>query len=51
MTEPLAPASLRAVWGSGPRDVWIVGEDGALLRWDGAKLKSSRLGIRTLYSV
>jgi hypothetical protein len=29
-------ADLRGVWGSGPRDVWIVGDRGALLRWNGA---------------
>jgi hypothetical protein len=28
-------ADLRAVWGTGPTDVYAVGEEGVLLRWDG----------------
>jgi hypothetical protein len=28
-------ADLASVWGSGPDDVWSVGWDGTILRWDG----------------
>jgi hypothetical protein len=27
---------LRAVWGRGPADIYAVGEQGHVLRWDGA---------------
>ena len=27
---------LHAVWGSGPTDVWTVGDKGTVLRWNGA---------------
>ncbi|QRK11393.1 hypothetical protein JQX13_15750 [Archangium violaceum] len=27
--------TLNAVWGSGPRDVWAVGESGFIVHWDG----------------
>jgi hypothetical protein len=33
-------SDLRAVWGSGPNDVWVVGDGGAVLRWDGARWRS-----------
>ena len=31
-------ASLAAIWGSGPDDVWAVGGDGVILRFDGTTL-------------
>ena len=27
--------ALRGVWGSGPSDVWAVGDGGGVLRWNG----------------
>ena len=32
----LTTQDLRGVWGSGPDDVWAVGLNGAILRWDGS---------------
>lgn len=32
--------NLNDVWGSGPNDVWIVGERGTLLHWNGSALES-----------
>jgi hypothetical protein len=29
---------LRAIWGSGPQDVWAVGERGTMVHWDGTPL-------------
>ncbi|WNG41410.1 hypothetical protein F0U61_52750 [Archangium violaceum] len=29
--------TLNAVWGSGPKDVWAVGESGFIVHWDGAQ--------------
>ncbi|WP_257450390.1 hypothetical protein [Archangium lipolyticum] len=29
--------TLNAVWGSGPRDVWAVGESGSIVHWDGER--------------
>ena len=31
---------LCSVWGSGPNDVWMVGENGAILHWNGSKIES-----------
>jgi hypothetical protein len=33
-------SDLRAVWGSGPNDVWAVGDNGAALRWDGTRWRA-----------
>ena len=43
---PLAVSSppLRAVWGSGPDDVWIAGDYGLLLHWDGQSLTKAVSG-------
>src|SRR5256886_10332106 len=42
--SPSAPLGLRAVWGSGPSDVWVAGKDGVTARWDGTSdRKSTRL--------
>ncbi len=32
------------VWGSSPRDVWVVGHDGEILHWDGTVWRPSRSG-------
>lgn len=41
---------LSGVWGSGPTDVWAVGEVGTLLHWDGASWRGStgnlQVGLR-----
>ena len=29
--------ALSSVWGTSPRDVWVVGDDGTLAHWDGAR--------------
>lgn len=34
-TDPLAGRNLYKVWGSGPTEVFVVGEAGIALRWDG----------------
>jgi hypothetical protein len=40
------------VWGAGPNDVWMVGENGLVLRWDGAALTQVPSGtLATLYGV
>jgi len=36
--EPAIPATLRAMGGTGPNDVWAVGEAGTMLHWDGTRL-------------
>lgn len=33
--------TLRQAWGSGPRDVWLAGNDGTLLHWDGKSITRS----------
>ncbi|MDQ3034396.1 MAG: hypothetical protein M3Y87_18455 [Myxococcota bacterium] len=44
--------SLFKVWGTGPNDAWIVGTDGAVLRWDGTALSTVDAGTtRTLFTV
>lgn len=34
---PAPGLALRSVWGSGPDDVWAVGEAGTILHWDGQR--------------
>lgn len=42
----------RSVWGSGPRDVWAVGQGGEVSHWDGERLTSVDVGTaKTLLSV
>jgi hypothetical protein len=36
---------LRGIWGSGPNDVWVVGDAGAILQWDGNSLAIVPSGI------
>jgi hypothetical protein len=35
-TFPAGPSALFAIWGSGSRDVWAVGDAGAIVHFDGA---------------
>jgi photosystem II stability/assembly factor-like uncharacterized protein len=35
------------VWGSAPNDVWIVGEQGTILHYDGTNWNVSNSGTRT----
>ncbi len=32
-----SPVALNAVWAAGPTDVWIVGDAGTILHWDGTR--------------
>ncbi len=34
--DPRRLKDLYSIWGSGPDDIWIAGEGGLLLRWDGS---------------
>jgi hypothetical protein len=34
--QSVGPVTLRDAWGSGFKDVWAVGDQGALLHWDGS---------------
>lgn len=51
----LAPGGEETLWwvsGSGPDDVWMVGEQGRALRWDGASFRSHASGTdATLWGV
>ena len=51
----LAPGGEETLWwvsGSGPDDVWMVGEQGRLLRWDGASFTEHESGTdATLWGV
>lgn len=38
-SEPASADALRATWGSGPDDVWAVGDGGRVLRWDGDRVQ------------
>ncbi len=42
----VAPAHLRAVWASGPRDVVVVGDGGTILRFDGRRFVAEASGVR-----
>ncbi|MBI5487551.1 MAG: DUF4215 domain-containing protein [Deltaproteobacteria bacterium] len=46
-----ATADLYAVGGSAPDDVWIVGDAGTILHWDGAAWTSTTSGTRALRGV
>ena len=43
-----APA-LTAAWGSGPSDVWAVGEGGTILHWNGSAWADASSGNSSLY--
>ncbi|WP_394829306.1 hypothetical protein [Pendulispora albinea] len=36
MPNPTSPKVIDDVWGSGPRNIWAVGQDGRMLHYDGA---------------
>jgi len=40
-----AKTTMRSIWGSGPNDVWIVGEAGGIRHWDGTEWSVSRVAI------
>ena len=46
MWRPRAPATsnIRAIWGTGPADVYAAGEDGILLHWNGARWSALQSG-------
>jgi trimeric autotransporter adhesin len=47
-----APRDLRGVWGSSASDVWAVGDDGWVLRWDGVRWTAVETRISmSLYGV
>jgi len=53
-TQFVFPRSLRAIWGSGIRDIWAVGERGAIIHYDGtawSQLSNSptTLGLRGVW--
>lgn len=37
VTIPVTDKILRAVWGADPNNVWVVGDEGTVLKWDGSK--------------
>ena len=39
---------LRKVWGSGPNSVWVVGENGTILKWNGAAWSAQTSGTTQL---
>lgn len=45
LTPPGTSAAFFKVWGSADDDVWICGQNGALLHWDGAALTRIDTGI------
>jgi len=50
----VAQADLRAIWGSSPTDIWVVGEAPAALHWDGQSWNEMPFGVSrpgTLYGV
>jgi hypothetical protein len=40
---------LSAVWGSGTGDVWVVGYEGVILKWEGDVLSRLRAGSTPYY--
>ena len=53
LSFPSLSASLTAIHGSGPRNIWVVGSHGIIRRWDGAGWTSfdGQLTINTLRDV
>ncbi len=41
----VAQADLRAIWGSSPTDIWVVGEAPAALHWDGQAWNEMPFGV------
>ena len=39
-----APDTFNAVWGTGPNDVWFVGDYGRIRHWDGTTLSTTASG-------
>lgn len=37
VTIPVSDKILRAIWGTDPTNVWAVGDEGTVLKWDGMK--------------
>jgi hypothetical protein len=37
------PERMHALWASGPADVWVAGEHGLVLHWDGSRWSAQRL--------
>lgn len=48
--DPLFPAELNfyKVWGTGPEDLFIVGEGGVVMHWDGASFTRSDTAVKDL---
>jgi hypothetical protein len=45
----LRPNHFYGVWGSGPSDIWVAGENGLIARWNGAEwvpLKPAQWNLR-----
>lgn len=54
-SDPSTVPDLRAVWGSSATDVWIVGDRGTVLRWDGTSLRTLttpvQVGMRAVHGL
>ena len=46
-SNPQAVGSLYKVWGTGPRDIWAVGDFGALVHFDGVAWTPIQTGTRS----
>lgn len=42
--------ALRALWGSGPNEVWAAGYTGTLLRWDGSSFSRMASGTAAVFT-
>lgn len=55
MESPSSGFDLHAVWGTGASDVWIVGDQGMVLRWDGTALRPVttpiRIGLKSVHGL
>lgn len=50
--SPMAEVTLRGVWGSGPSNVWAVGDRGLILHWDGINWSVASSGtVNDLHAV
>jgi hypothetical protein len=44
VSVPTSAVSFEGVWGSGSNDIWVVGDGGTILHWNGSAWSSARSG-------